>query len=104
MPPPAPDAKGPGTGIPGHSPNDSTPDEPGTDGTAPVSQGSGVQHRCTQRQPCGEVLDRLRAADRGRDLDDVSPDHPALAQLRVTAARFAELHNFGQSQRDEATS
>lgn len=52
---------------------------------------SGVFTRCADGAGCTEVVARLTAADRSyREGYDV-----VATRLRATAARFAELHNFG---------
>lgn len=52
-----------------------------------------LEVRCADGRPCIEVADRLVAAD---TVQYVEGDVAAASRLRETAARFAELHNFGQ--------
>lgn len=52
--------------------------------------------RCENGVACPEVIDRVTAAERARDLLDVPPDHPAVLQLRENARRIAEAHRYGQ--------
>ena len=52
-----------------------------------------LEVRCAAGRPCIEVADRLVAAD---TVQYVEGDVDAASRLRETAARFAELHNYGQ--------
>jgi hypothetical protein len=53
--------------------------------------------RCTDRQPCEDVVANLRAADRALDLPGIDHDHPLVKVLRVKAARIAAGHDYGQT-------
>jgi hypothetical protein len=52
------------------------------------------EERCGGGKACGEVLDRLRAADRARLLG-VDHDDPTIASLREQARRWADEHAHG---------
>jgi hypothetical protein len=52
------------------------------------------------RVPCVEVLARLSAADRGRELE---PAHPAVEELRRQASCWAERHGYGQGAEGSAS-
>lgn len=55
-----------------------------------------ILERCQGSQPCAEVLNRVIAADRARDLEDVSPNHPAIASLLTQAEQWKQLHLLEQ--------
>jgi hypothetical protein len=58
---------------------------------------SGLEVRCARGEPCPELTDRLVAADRS-----AVDGFPEIADvLRRAAARYAELHNYGQGGIDE---
>jgi hypothetical protein len=82
----APPADGcPGRGDhPGHGSID--PDE-----HRDAFEGTPIELRCQSGVACGEVVDRLRGADRSaaEGFDEIADE------LRRTAARFAELHAYG---------
>jgi hypothetical protein len=50
------------------------------------------ESRCANGRPCGEVADRLVAADVARLAGEIE----AAQALREKAARFAELHDHGR--------
>jgi hypothetical protein len=53
-----------------------------------------IQRRCVDGRPCEtEVLSRLRAADKAREVG--LGDHPAVKVLRDKAAAFADAHGHG---------
>lgn len=63
----------------------------------------GDKYRCFRDRACDEVIDRLAAIDRARELID--PDDPegaaASDRLRQWARWIAEAHNYGL-RRDDA--
>lgn len=59
---------------------------------------SGLVHiRCNEGRPCSEVVLRLQAVDRARELEDVPSDFWALDRMRRMAEQFAEAHHHGMT-------
>lgn len=63
------------------------------------ARGDEVLIRCAPREPCEEVVARLEAAQRSEreGFADIA------GQLRATAGRYAEVHNYGQTGEDTSS-